>query len=41
MAETVHIEEPPIAKILFASTQFAWLWLVLRLRLGWEWFQAG
>ena len=41
MAETVHIEEPRIAKILFASTQFAWLWLVLRLWLGWEWFQAG
>lgn len=41
MTETVHIEEPRIAKTLFASTQFAWVWLVLRLWLGWEWFQAG
>ncbi len=38
---TIHIEEPPLARWLFASTQAAWLWLVLRLWLGWEWFQAG
>lgn len=41
MTGTVHIEEPRIAKTVFASTQFAWLWLVLRIWLGWEWFQAG
>lgn len=39
--ETIIIEEPPLARWLFASTQAAWLWLVLRLWLGWEWFQAG
>ena len=41
MAEPVYFEEPPVAKRLFASTTFAWLWLVLRLYLGWEWFVAG
>lgn len=39
--ETIVIEEPRLARWLFASTQAAWLWLVLRLWLGWEWFQAG
>ena len=41
MAEPVYFEEPPVARRLFASTTFAWLWLVLRLYLGWEWFVAG
>ncbi len=41
MADTVHIEEPPVAKWLFASTQTAWLWLIVRLWLGWEWLHAG
>lgn len=36
-----HFEEPPFAKWLFASPTSAWIWLVLRLWLGWEWFQAG
>jgi thiosulfate dehydrogenase [quinone] large subunit len=38
---TVYFDEPPIARTLFASTKFAWLWLILRLYLGWEWFVAG
>lgn len=41
MAETVHIEEPPLARWLFAGSQAAWIWLVVRLWLGWEWLQAG
>ncbi len=36
-----QIEEPRLARWLFASSQAAALWLVLRLWLGWEWFQAG
>ncbi len=39
--EVVHIEEPKLAKTIFASSQFAWLWLVARLWLGWEWLHAG
>jgi thiosulfate dehydrogenase [quinone] large subunit len=41
LRETVHIEEPAFARVVFGSTAFAPLWLVLRLWLGWEWFQAG
>jgi thiosulfate dehydrogenase [quinone] large subunit len=37
----VHVEDPPLAKMLFASTQAAWFWLVVRLYVGYEWFQAG
>lgn len=36
-----YFEEPPISRFLFASTQMAWVWLIARLWLGWEWFQAG
>ena len=30
-----------INKFLFANTRFSWLWLVLRLYLGWQWVSAG
>lgn len=35
------IEDPPIAKFLFANTTMAWFWLVVRIYLGWQWLQAG
>ena len=35
------IEDPPIAKFLFANTTMAWLWLVVRVYLGWKWLDAG
>jgi thiosulfate dehydrogenase [quinone] large subunit len=35
------IEDPPIARFLFGSTRTAWLWLILRLWLGWQWLQSG
>jgi thiosulfate dehydrogenase [quinone] large subunit len=37
----VHVEDPPIAKFLFANTKAAWFWLVVRLYVGYEWLQAG
>src|SRR5215467_1002335 len=36
-----HIPEPPIAQFLFADTRMAWLWLIVRLYVGYEWFTAG
>lgn len=39
--ETKRFEDPPIAKALFASPMFAWMWLILRVWLGYQWFQAG
>ncbi len=37
----VYIEEPAPAKWLFGSSNAAWIWLVARVWLGWEWLQAG
>jgi hypothetical protein len=41
--ERVMIEEPRLARLIFADTRFGWLWLPLRLYLGWVWWegQAG
>ena len=35
------VEEPPLARLTFADTLFGWLWLPLRLYLGWSWWEAG
>lgn len=36
-----QIAEPPIAKFLFADSRMAWLWLIIRLYVGYEWLTAG
>jgi thiosulfate dehydrogenase [quinone] large subunit len=36
-----RFEDPPLARALFASPAFAWIWLILRVWLGYQWFQAG
>lgn len=33
--------EPPISRLLFADTRLSWLWLLLRVWLGWHWLEAG
>lgn len=35
------IEDPPIARLLFSNTRMAWVWLVVRLWLGYQWFSSG
>ena len=35
------LEDPPVARTLFGDVRWAWLWLILRLYVGWEWLQAG
>jgi thiosulfate dehydrogenase [quinone] large subunit len=39
--EATHIPEPPIARFLFADTRMAWLWLIVRLYVGYQWITAG
>jgi thiosulfate dehydrogenase [quinone] large subunit len=39
--EATQIPEPPIAKFLFADTRIAWLWLIVRLYVGYQWLTAG
>jgi thiosulfate dehydrogenase (quinone) large subunit len=36
-----RIEDPPIARALFGSVKWAWIWLILRLYAGWQWAEAG
>ncbi len=33
--------DPPLAQLLFADPRLGWLWLPLRLWLGWQWWEAG
>ena len=35
------IQDPPFAKILFNDVRVAWLWLAVRVWLGYEWLQSG
>lgn len=39
--QVVTIEEPRIARWLFGSSRTAWVWLIARVWLGWEWLAAG
>jgi len=41
MKETVGIEEPKIARFFFTSQAAAYLWLVARIWLGYQWLHAG
>jgi thiosulfate dehydrogenase [quinone] large subunit len=36
-----EIQDPPLARLLFSDTRMAWLWLIVRLYLGYEWLEAG
>lgn len=35
------IRNPEIVNRLFETTSFAWLWLIIRLFVGWKWLEAG
>lgn len=37
----ISIKDSPIAESLFGDVRWAWLWLILRLYVGWTWLQAG
>jgi thiosulfate dehydrogenase [quinone] large subunit len=37
----ILIPDPPIAFVLFQTTRFAWLWLILRVYLGYSWMTSG
>jgi len=35
------LEDPPVARMLFGDTRLAWLWLPLRIYLGYSWLTSG
>jgi thiosulfate dehydrogenase (quinone) large subunit len=37
----VIIPDPPIAHTLFETTRFAWLWLIIRVYVGYQWLSSG
>lgn len=41
MRTDVRLEDPKIARILFASPAAGWFWLLPRLYLGYEWSRSG
>lgn len=38
---TTQFDDPPVERLLFNDVRLSWLWLVLRLWLGWQWLEAG
>ncbi|OUM86755.1 MAG: DoxX family protein [Bacillus thermozeamaize] len=37
----ILIPENPVSQFLFSSTRSAWIWLIIRLYVGYEWLMAG
>ena len=35
------VSNPPLARWLFDNTEIAWIWLIVRVYLGWQWLTAG
>lgn len=41
MGTEYRIQDPPLARFLFDDPASAWIWLIARVYLGWQWLQAG
>lgn len=39
--QNVTVSDPPIAMALFGNTRWAWIWLLVRLYLGYKWLLSG
>src|SRR5574341_1140706 len=39
--QEAEVTDPPITRFLFSDTRFAWVWLVLRIYMGWQWIEAS
>jgi uncharacterized membrane protein YphA (DoxX/SURF4 family) len=35
------IQESPFSQALFGDVRWAWIWLILRVYVGWQWLEAG
>lgn len=40
-SKEIIIQENPVSRFLFTSTYSAWIWLIIRLYVGYEWLTAG
>jgi len=41
VSDNVYISDPPFIVDLFSNTRWAWLWLLLRLYIGYTWLESG
>lgn len=41
MSREYQLADVPFTKTLFESKSFAWLWLIIRLYLGYQWIESG
>ncbi len=41
MSQEIQIPEPKLSRFLFADTKIAWLWLIIRIYVGWQWLSAA
>lgn len=39
--QNITISDPPIAQALFSNTRWAWLWLIIRVYMGYTWLTSG
>lgn len=39
--EAIQIPEPQLSRFVFSDTRFSWIWLLLRLYVGYQWVMAG
>ena len=37
----IRFDDPPVARFLFGDVRMSWLWLIVRLYVGYEWLIAG
>jgi thiosulfate dehydrogenase [quinone] large subunit len=37
----VQIEDPPLARALFGNTRWSWVWLIVRVYVGFNWLKEG
>lgn len=37
----IYVEDPPIARALFSDVRLSWIWLILRVYLGYQWISAS
>lgn len=40
-ATSVSMPQSKLSRILFQDTRMSWVWLVVRLYVGWQWLEAG
>ena len=40
-SKSLVMSDPPIANVLFNNTKWAWVWLIVRVYVGYEWLTAG